>query len=136
MAALFSLIMLIIASFGCIFLYMKLDSCQSKLVTLVQFEGECTAFKMNKIETTEVAKTKDYLQDELKNVHKDTATKEDERVKDWKKRADKLEEERDRLRIELSKLKDEKVKKDIDYLKCSKNLDDCQNKKSESSSSS
>ena len=122
MAALFLLIMLIITSLGCIFLHLKLDSCQSKHVQLVRVEGECKAIKESKQETTsEVARTKDNLQVEFKNTLKDNVVTENKRANDWKQRADKLEEERDHLRNDLSK-------KEIEYLKCQKNLDDCQKK--------
>lgn len=126
-AALFLVIMFVFASLGCFLLYWKLDSCKSQLEPLIELKGEYKANK-NAEATSEVARAKDNLQDELKNVHKDYAAKEDERGKDWKKRADKLEEDRDNCRNELSTVKDEKAKKDSDYLVMSKNYEHCQAK--------
>lgn len=126
MCALFLLIMFIIASLGCIFWYVKQDSCQSHLDELLQLKGRYDTIVENRISgsTSELVTTKD----QLLEVHKIRATDEGARNKECEKKVIKLEGERDRLSSELSRVKEEKAKKEIDYLKISKSLEDCEKK--------
>ena len=121
MSALFLLIMLIIASLICIFLYVQLWSCQSHLNELLQLKGKYEAIVGSKGSGTasELATTKD----QLVEAHKTRATDEVTRNKDCEKKVSKLEGERDRLSNELKK-------KDKDFLIISKNPEDCEKKSS------
>ena len=133
MSALFLLIMLVITCFVCISLYVQLWLCQNHLDELLELKGKYKVIVEGKESgtTSELATTRD----QLLEVHKARATDEGARNKDCEKKVNKLEEERDRLIKELLMMKEEKAKKDIVYLKMSKNYEDCQ-KKCESSSSS
>ena len=132
-AVLSLLIILIIASLGCIFLYLKLNSLASEHVELVILKGKFQAYK-ELTTTSEVAKMN--LKDQLLAVYKDMAAEEKDRSKKWKERADKLEEERDHCRNELLEVKEEKAK-EVECLKYSKRLQVIKtDKKCESSSSS
>lgn len=120
-AALFLLILFIIACSGCIFLSLKLDSCQSQKIKSAKLEGELKVYKeIEKAENiSEVAKTN--IKDQLLAAYENMAAKEEKNGKEWKKRADKYEEERDHCRDELSKVKEKKAK-EVEYLECSKRL--------------
>lgn len=119
MSAHYLLIMLIIAGLICIFLYMQLWICQSRLDGLLQLKGKYEAIVENKESgtTSQLVTTKD----KLLEVHEKRATDEGARSRDCEKKVNKLEEERDSLNKELSKV-------NKDYATVSNNYEHCRAK--------